>query len=88
MRSLTFVGIRKPLKVFEQENDMAELCFREITLARRREWIGLVGGGKTRDGRIFRSLLQESTGQEVIKVVLGSYKYGTYCSEKSTGLID
>lgn len=69
-----------------------ELCFREITLARRREWIRLVGGGKTRDGRIFKSLLQESTGQEVIKVVLGSWKienkYETYCSEKSTGLID
>ena len=69
----------------------SELCFQKITLGRRREWIGLVADRATRDGRILRSLLQ-SSGQEVIKVVLGFWKienkYETYCIEKSIGLID
>lgn len=69
----------------------SELCFQKITLGRRREWIGLVADRATRDGIILRSLLQ-SSGQEVIKVVLGFWKienkYETYCSEKSIGLID
>lgn len=80
------------MKVFEEENDMARALLQGDNSGKKEgmDWFGR--GGKTRDGRIFRSLLQESTGQEMIKVVLGSWKienkYETYCSEKSTGLID
>ena len=51
----------------------------------------MVADRTTRDKRILSSLLQ-SSGQEVIKLVLGFWKiedkYEAYCSEKSIGLID